>query len=113
MTFLVAINCSIRGKCGEVGTIFEAVDQFVHPAKKVNFVLEQPHQAHFHVVWECIEAPYAAVRSSLHLGPEHIVVARQYDLDEIRVAQISVLIRVEKLDQTSAITDVGSGRVLF
>ena len=113
MPFLVAVNCAIRGKCCEVGTLFETIDQGIHPAKKVDFMLDQSHKAHFHVVWQCIEAPDAAIRSPLHLSPKHIIVARQYDLDEIRVAQISVLIRVEKLDQTSAITDVACGRVIF
>jgi len=108
----VTVNGAEGGVWRVVGSRVEVSDQGIHASDKVNFVLQEPDQAHLNIVGEAVEAADARVGALLYLSTHHIIIARQNDLNEIGVGQVTVLITVEEANETSTVANVGRRRVL-
>ena len=65
------------------------------------------------VAWQMIKSACTVIRLILYSLPCIIIIARQQNLDEISVGEEAIVIRIEKLDELGAVTDIGSITSIF
>ena len=70
-------------------------------------MFEQLYKLKLKVGWQMIKSTYTIVGFILDHLPCIIIIARQQNLDEIRVGEEAILIRIEKFDELGTVTDVG------
>ena len=97
----------------KVRHLVQVSDQIFDATKESKFMFKQSDELILEVAWQMIKSACSIVRLILYSLPCIIIITRQQNLDEISVGEEAIVIRIEKLDELSAVSDIGSITSIF